>query len=157
MSKPTAIQDLLPHNHCYGCGAENELGLQIKSYWDGSAATCEYQPRPEQCAGPTHYVYGGTIASLIDCHSVCTAIAHRYAEEGRHIGAGELIWYVTGKLDVNYLAPTAIDQPVTLLARIVEAGEKKSVVHCTLSSGGLTTAEASVIAVRVPSAWFSKA
>jgi acyl-coenzyme A thioesterase PaaI-like protein len=156
VNERTAIQDQLPHNHCYGCGADNDLGLQIKSYWDGSVATCEYQPRPEQCAGPTHLVYGGTIASLIDCHSVCTAIAQRYALEGRPVGDGELIWYVTGKLDIDYRAPTPIDQPVTLLASIVEAGEKKSVVRCTLSSGGLTTAEASVIAVRVPSAWFSK-
>ncbi len=31
----TALQDLISHNHCYGCGPDNPDGLQIKSYWDG--------------------------------------------------------------------------------------------------------------------------
>ena len=30
-----AIQDQLPNNHCYGCGADNSDGLQIKSHWRG--------------------------------------------------------------------------------------------------------------------------
>ncbi len=29
-----AIQDQLEHNHCYGCGADNEKGYRIKSYYD---------------------------------------------------------------------------------------------------------------------------
>ncbi len=31
-----AIQDQVPHHHCYGCGADNDKGLQIKSYWPGA-------------------------------------------------------------------------------------------------------------------------
>ena len=27
-----AIQDQIPHNHCYGCGKDNPDGMQIKSY-----------------------------------------------------------------------------------------------------------------------------
>ena len=30
-----AIQDAIPDNHCWGCGARNPQGLRIKSYWDG--------------------------------------------------------------------------------------------------------------------------
>ena len=85
-----AIQDSIPHNHCYGCGPENPDGLQIKSYWDGKESVCTYMPRPEQCAGPTQYLYGGTIASIIDCHSVCTSIANYYArhrwQQGQPVG-----------------------------------------------------------------------
>ena len=66
-----AIQDCLPHNHCYGCGADNDKGLQIKSYWSGDECVCRYTPRPEQCAGPEHVVYGGLIASLISLTSRC--------------------------------------------------------------------------------------
>ena len=29
-----AFQDLIPDNHCYGCGPHNAHGLRIKSYWD---------------------------------------------------------------------------------------------------------------------------
>jgi len=147
------IQDRLVGNYCYGCGKDNPHGLQIKSHWDGESAVCEYMPRPEQCAGPTQYLYGGTIASIIDCHSVGTALAHFYAKEGREPGEGKEIWCVTGKLSVSYREPTPIDQPVTLRAKIVESGERKAVVHTTLESGGTITATAEVIAVRVPDSW----
>ena len=85
----TAIQDLIADNHCYGCGPENPHGMQIKSYWKGEECVCVYTPRPEQCAGPTQYLYGGTIASLIDCHSVNTSMSNYYRREGREIGDGE--------------------------------------------------------------------
>ena len=79
-----AIQDYYPDNvsHCYGCGRLNERGLQIKSYWLGDEAVCIYQPRPEHTAIPG-YVYGGLIASLIDCHCTGTAAAASYQAAGR--------------------------------------------------------------------------
>lgn len=148
-----AIQDRLPDNHCYGCGSENDRGLQIKSYWDGEESICDYIPRPEQCAGPTQFLYGGTIASLIDCHCVGTAIAHQYELEGREVGEGDPIWCVTGRLEVSYLAPTAIDKPVQLRATIVESAGKKTTLKCTLVSAGQAVAEGTVIAIRVPASW----
>ena len=149
----SAIQDRIRNNHCYGCGTENPLGMQIKSHWDGEVSTCTYTPRPEQCAGPTQFVYGGTIASLIDCHCVGTAMAHHYEREGREIGDGEPIWCVTGRLTVNYLAPTPIDRPVELRATIREVTDKKTILDCTLSSDGTPTARGEVIAIRVPPEW----
>ncbi len=149
----TAIQDRLAHNHCYGCGADNPDGMQIKSYWDGDETVCTYTPRPEQSAGPLQYLYGGTIASLIDCHSVGTAMANYYRREGREIGEGEAIWCVTARLTVNYLAPTPIDRDVTLRAAIEECHEKKTIVTCRFYSGDTQTAAGEVIAVRVPPAW----
>jgi hypothetical protein len=126
----TAIQDLLPHNHCYGCGADNDKGI--------------YTPKVEQCAGPEQYVYGGTIASLIDCHSVGTALSNYYLQEGRGIGEAPEIWCVTGRLTVNYLALRAI---------IEECGERKTIVKCRVFSGDKQTAEGEVIAIRVPDSW----
>lgn len=149
----TAIQDQIPHNHCYGCGADNPLGMQIKSHWDGDISTCTYVPRPEQSAGPTQYVYGGTIASLIDCHCVGTAMANYYEQEGRPIGSEPQIWCVTGRLTVNYLKPTPIDTPIELRAVIREWTDKKTVLNCTVFSGGAVTAEGEVIAIRVPESW----
>ena len=149
----TAIQDGLTGNHCYGCGTENPDGMQIKSHWQGDECVCIYTPRPNQCAGPTGYVYGGTIASLIDCHSVGTAMSNYYRREGREVGEGEEIWCVTGKLTVNYLAPTPIDQDINLRATIEEADEKKTLVECRVYSGDTQTAAGEVIAVRVPPSW----
>ncbi len=153
MTSRVAIQDRMTGNHCYGCGADNPLGMQIKSYWDGDETVCRYSPRPEQCAGPTQYLYGGTIASLIDCHSVGTAIAGHYWREGRQIGEGEDVWCVTGRLEVDYLAPTPIDRPVDLRARIEDVSGRKSTVTCTLSSGDTLCARGRVIAIRVPDSW----
>ena len=39
----TYFQDGLHGNHCYGCGAWNEKGLRIKSFWDGAEADA-YDP-----------------------------------------------------------------------------------------------------------------
>jgi len=149
----TAVQDRLPNNHCYGCGADNDKGLQIKSHWHDDECVCRYQPRPEQCAGPEHYVYGGTIASLIDCHSVGTALSNYYRLEGRDVGAAPEIWCVTGRLTVNYLAPTLIDKAIELRSTIAECGEKKTLVRTLVYSDGVLTAEGEVIAIRVPDSW----
>ena len=149
----TAVQDRLPHNHCYGCGADNAKGMQIKSHWHGDECVCRYRPRPEQCAGPEHYVYGGTIASLIDCHSVGTALSNYYRLEGREVGEAPEIWCVTGRLEVSYLAPTPIDREIELRSTIEECGEKKTRVRTLVYSNGTLTAEGNVIAIRVPDSW----
>lgn len=151
----TAIQDKIPHNHCYGCGPENPDGLQIKSYWDGEASLCSYVPRPEQCAGPTQFLYGGTIASIMDCHCVCTSIANYYQRDGFEVGAGPPIWCVTGGLQVRYLKPTPIDRAIELRATIRECTDRKTILDCTLGYDGDVTAEGEVIAIRVPDEWRS--
>jgi len=154
MGEASAIQDQIPDNHCFGCGPHNGHGLQIKSYWSGDdTSRCEFTPEQHQCAGPTQYLNGGIIATVIDCHTICTAIADGYRQAGRATGSGDKIWYATGKLDVNYRAPALIDAPAILEATIVERGPKKTRLTCTLSSGGRVCATAEVIAVRVPDNW----
>jgi acyl-coenzyme A thioesterase PaaI-like protein len=149
----TAVQDQLSDNHCYGCGADNDKGLQIKSHWQGDECVCHYMPRPEQCAGPLQYVYGGTIASIIDCHCVGTAMSNYHRLEGRDIGEAPEIWCVTGRLTVSYLAPTPIDTEIVLRATIEECGERKTLVKCRVFSGDKQTAEGEVVAIRVPDSW----
>jgi acyl-coenzyme A thioesterase PaaI-like protein len=150
---PLAFQDQMADNHCFGCGPLNPKGLQIKSYWEGDETVCTFQPKPEHAAGPEHWLNGGIIATVIDCHCVCTAVAWYYRQEGRDIGTTPGIWCVTGDLNVKYLRPTPIDHPVELRARIEQPGEKKLVVACTLTSEGKPRAEGRVTAVRVPPEW----
>ena len=149
----TFIQDKIPDNYCYGCGPENPLGMQIKSRWDGNESVCTYMPRPEQCAGPTQYLYGGTILSLIDCHCVCTAIANFYERDGFEVGEGPSIWCVTARLTVSFLKPTPIDKLVELRATVSECTDKKTILNCTVYSEGEATAEGEVVAVRVANSW----
>jgi acyl-coenzyme A thioesterase PaaI-like protein len=149
----TAVQDKIPNNHCYGCGPDNQKGLQIKSHWRGDECVCRYTPRPEQCAGPLQYVYGGLIASLIDCHSINTALSNYYRLENREIGSSPEIWCVTGRLTVSYLAPTPIDADIEVRATIEDAGERKTRVRTRVYSDGKQTAEGEVIAIRVADSW----
>jgi acyl-coenzyme A thioesterase PaaI-like protein len=150
---PDAIQDRIPRNHCWGCGNENPRGLRIKSHVEGDETVCRFQAAPEHMAGPTHVVNGGIIAAVVDCHCICTAIADAYRAAGRALGSEPLLWCVTASLRIDYLAPTPIDAPMELRARIVEAKGRKRVVACTLSSGGQERARAEVIAVEVPAEW----
>ena len=148
-----SFQDQIPDNQCWGCGPQNPSGLQIKSYWNGDESVCFYQPQPHQMAGPPNVLNGGIIASLIDCHCVCTAVAAAYRSEGRKIGSTPLIWYATGSLQVTYMRPTPINAPVELRARIVEMSPKKTRLSCTLMSGGEECARGEVTAVRVAAGW----
>ena len=80
----------------------NAYGLRIKSYWSGDEAVCTWDPKPYHTAGPKHVLNGGIIATVIDCHCICTAIAAAYRAEGREIGTEPMIWYATGSLQVTY-------------------------------------------------------
>jgi len=128
-----AFQDYYPDevSHCYGCGRLNEHGLQIKSYWDGDETVCHYQPRPYHTAVPG-YVYGGLLASLIDCHGTGTAAAAMYRAEGRPMDSDPPLRFLTASLRVDYLKPTPIDRPLELRGRIKEFKGRKVIVAVDL-------------------------
>jgi acyl-coenzyme A thioesterase PaaI-like protein len=146
-----AFQDYYPDHwsHCYGCGRLNEYGLQIKSYWDGEETVCSYVPRPEHTAIPG-YVYGGLIASLIDCHGTGTAAAAAYQAEDRPMESQPPIRFLTGSLNVKYLKPTPLGPPIELRGKIREVKGRKVVVDITVSVEEIITATGEVIAIQVP-------
>ncbi len=149
-----AIQDRIPHNHCWGCGTLNPRGLHLKSFIEGDEVVCTFVPSPDFMAGPTTVLYGGILAAVIDCHSVCTAIAAAYAAAGQSIGDAPHRWCVTAALRVDYLAPTPIDRPVELRARVRESKGRKYFVDCTLGEvGGPVTAKGDALAIEVAAAW----
>jgi acyl-coenzyme A thioesterase PaaI-like protein len=148
-----ALQDLIPGNHCWGCGPDTPRGLHVKSYVEGDETVCRFQPSPDHMAGPTHVVNGGIIAAVVDCHTVISALADAYRAAGREVGSAPLLWVVTASLRVDYLAPAPIGQPLELRARIREVRGRKRVVTCTVHSGGRECARAEVVAVEVPAAW----
>jgi acyl-coenzyme A thioesterase PaaI-like protein len=146
-----AFQDYYPDNWniCYGCGALNKDGLQIKSYWDGDETVCTFHPRPYHTAIPG-YVYGGLIASLIDCHSTGTAAAAAYRAEGRAMDTDPPLRFVTGSLHVDYLRPAPIEGPLELRSQVKEIKGRKVIVATTLSAGGEVCARGEVVAVQIP-------
>jgi len=143
-----ALQDVMK-GHCYGCGALNEVGLRIKSHWDGDELVCRFQPQPFHIGHPG-IVYGGLIASVIDCHSIWTALATASRDEGFDLAAGPLPFgFVTAKLEVNYLRPGDIGQVLDLRARVVERSTRRFNVACQVLQQGQACATATVVAVRV--------
>ncbi|MCK5428545.1 MAG: PaaI family thioesterase [Anaerolineales bacterium] len=146
-----AFQDYYPDyfSHCYGCGRMNEHGLQIKSNWDGDEAVARFSPKPYHTAIPG-FVYGGLIASLIDCHSTGVAAAAAYRAEGREMDTDPPHRYLTASLHVDYLRPTPIDGLLEVRATVKEIKGRKVVIASTLSAGGEVCARGEVVAVQVP-------
>lgn len=140
------------YSHCYGCGRLNEFGLQIKSYWESDEAVCHFMPKTYHTAFPG-IVYGGLIASLIDCHSVGTAAAAAYRAENREMDSKPAHRYVTASLHVDYLNPTPMGKPITLRASVKEMKGRKAVVACLLLVDDEVCARGEVIVVQVPDSW----
>ena len=144
-----AFQDQGSVQHCHGCGAANEKGLRIKSYWDGDEAVATWRAEPDHCGGTRENLNGGVIATLIDCHSLNLAIAYAYRAEQRPIGSAPRIGYVTAHMNLNYLRPTPIDELIELRARIDKLEGRKAWVSCTLSAADELRVTGEVLGVRV--------
>lgn len=154
-----AFQDYYPDYlaWCYGCGRLNAHGLQIKSDWDPAqpeTAVCTFMPRPEHTAMPG-FVYGGLIASLIDCHCTGTAAAAMYRAAGRSMDTEPPFRFVTASLKVDYLRPTPLDGPLTVRARVQEIKGRKVVLSASLSAGGQICAQGEVVTVQMPESFLS--
>jgi acyl-coenzyme A thioesterase PaaI-like protein len=145
-----AMQDAAPV-HCFGCGTLNEHGLRIKSFWAGDEVVCAWRPKPHHIGHPG-ILYGGLIASVIDCHSIWAAAAHAHRAAGLAMERGTLIPYVTASLAVSFRKPVPIDSAVELRARVVEFGERKARVTCSVTAKAVLCAEAEVVAVRIGAA-----
>lgn len=143
----TAFQDLYPEDYanCYGCGRNNPQGLHLKSYWDGNETVCRFTPGRQYSGGFPGFVYGGLIASIMDCHGAGTAAAAKARDSGEPVGR-----FVTASLKVDYLKPTP--QGVELEARgsIVEIKGRKVTVDVSLLADGVIRAVGTVIMVQLP-------
>ena len=146
-----AFQDYYTEDfsHCYGCGSLNDHGLQIKSYWDGDESVAKFLPKDFHIAIPG-FVYGGLIASLIDCHCTGTAAAAIYRAENRDMDSEPAVRFVTASLTVNYLAPTPLGAELEIRGKVVEVKGKKVVIDATVIVNNKTCATGKVIAVKMP-------
>ena len=146
----TAIQDLYPDDfaHCFGCGRSNVHGHQLKSYPAGDEVIAHFTPGADFVSLPG-FVYGGLLASLVDCHAMATASAADLADM-TSAGPGSAPRYVTGALHVDYLKPTPLGVELEIRGRVKEHNERKKVVTLTVSAAGTVTVRGEVVAVRMP-------
>lgn len=141
------FQDQYPEDyaHCYGCGRNNEHGLHLKSYWDGEESVCRHTPAPHYTGGFPGYLYGGMIASLLDCHGAATAAAAKAREDNEPISR-----FVTASLKVDYLKPTPIGVELEVRGRVREIKGRKVTVDLRLQAGETVCASGYAIMVQMP-------
>lgn len=146
-----AFQDYYPENvaHCYGCGSLNDHGHRIKTHWDGEESVTRFTPEAFHTAIPG-FVYGGLLASLIDCHGTGTAAAALYRAEGREMDTLPAFRCVTGSLQVTYLKPTPLGVELEIRGRVKEIKGRKVVVEATVLANGVATARGEVVAFQMP-------
>lgn len=150
-SQSPVVQDHYPDDfaHCYGCGRLNSNGLHVKSAWEGDEVVARFQPQPHHIAVPG-FVYGGLLASLVDCHAMATAAARAEREEGRPIGQGPVPRYVTASLSVDYLNPTPLGPELEIRAKVRDYKKYRSIVEVSIFAQGTKTVKGEVVAVRIP-------
>ena len=153
MVEKKAIQDYYSDHmsHCYGCGRLNDTGMKIRSFWneDENISIAKFTPKSNYTAFPG-YVYGGLLASIIDCHGTGTAAAAGYKSEGRKMGTLPELRYVTASIHVDYIKPTPIDLELELIGRAKEIKDRKVIVEVNLYVNGELCVKGEVIAVKIP-------
>lgn len=144
------VQDLAwPQGTCYGCGPANTEGLQLKSFLsdDNDQLVATFEPEDVFNSGAPNVMYGGLISSLIDCHSIWTAIVFAHIEEDRPL-TNDLMMYVTSELSVDYRKPTPLDQPIELRSWVEDDPGRQTQVICELGPDDTVTARGQVLAVQ---------
>ena len=151
MTTGRAFQDLYQEKyaHCFGCGRLNDHGLHIQSFWDGDESVCTYEPEAFYTGGYPENLYGGLIASLMDCHSAGTAMAAavRARESDPSLPVPER--FVTASLKVDYLAPTPVG-PLEIRGKIRQVDGRKTWIDVSVHANGKETARGEVLQVQIP-------
>lgn len=153
-----AIQDDYPDDYawCYGCGRLNDAGHHFRTGWQGERTLTVYTPLPEQMALPG-YVYGGVIASLVDCHGTGSAALALHRKNGHEPGDGsEPPRFVTASLQVNYLKPTPEGMPLKAIGTVEEIHPKKWKIHTEVYANDVLCARGEVVAVVMPDTFLTK-
>jgi acyl-coenzyme A thioesterase PaaI-like protein len=150
--RPPAFQDSYPEHlaHCYGCGRLNEYGYRLETRWDGDEALTLFTPRPFHTGVPG-IVYGGLLASIVDCHSMAAAAAALYRAEGREMDDSEPAHRcVTVSLAVRYRRPTPLGPELAVRGRVTAIDGRKVTVASRIEVGGEVTVVAEVVALEMP-------
>lgn len=129
---------------CFGCGPDNEAGLQIRVRdGEGGDLVCHYR-FPTRFQGGPGLAHGGAIAAVLDDVLGTVPLAK---------GAPR----VTGKLTVNYRRPVVIGHEVTIRAWEETVSGRKSIVKGEMrDSLGRLLADAEALMIEMPEGGYTK-
>jgi acyl-coenzyme A thioesterase PaaI-like protein len=108
---------------CFGCGAENPQGLQLRFFETDEGVEVDYVSPPHLDGAPG-IIHGGIQGTLLD-EAMCMAV---YAKRG--------IGVVTGELTVRYRKPVPSGTPLVVRGRILEQRGRSFLIE-----GGIHLAE----------------
>lgn len=157
MRKERSFQEYFPGGLCFGCGISNKRGIHVtKSYWvskEHKESICNWRIKKYCSAAFGDTIHGGTLFTLMDCHSIWTAIASRYDLENRPYASDPAIIYVTaGAEKVKFLKPAPTDAEVaTVISKVNEMGNesRRCILFSEIVIKGVICASAEIIAVRI--------
>lgn len=155
-----AVQDFYPDDFalCYGCGRLNEAGHHFRTGWleESRKTVTYYKPKDVHTAVPG-FVYGGMLASFVDCHSTGSAALALHKKNGYTLGDGNPVpRFVTGSLHVDYLKPTPQDVVLKAVGTVEEIHPRKWKVTTEVYAGNTVVVKGEVIAVVMPDSFLQK-
>jgi uncharacterized protein (TIGR00369 family) len=108
---PAPDSRIVHHDLCFGCGQANLFGLQLElePAADGGVEGRFFVKQDHQ--GPPGYAHGGVIAAALD-----EAMALLLFERGT--------FALTGRLEIDLLAPAPVGTFVRVSARLEDEGER---------------------------------
>lgn len=136
--------------HCFGCGHANPHGHQLKCHLVGEKVIARFTPAAMYSGGYPGNVYGGMIASLLDCHGTASAAAFAYQSLGHDMEDGLAgIRFVTASLKIDFRQPTPIGVELTIIASLRALHDRKAEIAMTLGTDGNVSVSAEMLAVRL--------
>jgi uncharacterized protein (TIGR00369 family) len=111
------IENLTPlahaaQNRCFGCGPANATGLQLEFLLAEDGSVVCLQTVPDRFEGPSGYVHGGIIATLLD-----EAMSKAVRASGRTS--------MTRQMEIDYLRPVPSGAAIRIEGRVVRSEGRK--------------------------------
>jgi len=127
MSDREALDPLIfgSEQRCFGCGPQNRHGMGLRFYREGDEVVTELCAADRDgWEGPPGVLHGGLQATLADEIGAWTLVGIR----------GQ--FGLTTTMNLRYLRPARIDQPIEARGRISEQTDEAATVRVTLRQGG---------------------
>lgn len=146
------IQDLYPDQvaNCFGCGRNSSDGYHLQSFVsdDATEVTAHYRPDAKYSGGIKDSMYGGLLASLIDCHSAATASFFKMVSLGLPADS-PAPRFVTASLTVDFKHPTPAGAELELHAWAESISDRKVCVNCEVHAAGVVTVTGHTLMIMV--------
>ena len=130
-------------NHCFGCGAVNEVGLRLKfsvaEAEDSLSTVIAHAAISDRYEGPPGYLHGGIIATLLD-----EAMSKANRAQG--------VTAMTRQMSIEYLRPVPSGTAIRIEGSVTRSEGRKHWAEARIANTeGITLASATAlfIAIRI--------